>query len=344
MLDTKSTFLKYQNKRTNSFKPNDLLNQLQDELKHLLAPVQLQKQKEFNTTTWPVGNIIGNPRTGSTLLLQWLSSLNIFSYPSNLLARFYYAPYIGALIQNMLFDQAYDFQNELSDIKSSVDFKSNLGKSQGALSTHEFQHFFRSFMPNFDPSYLLQQERSKINYKGIISGFATIEKAFNKPFITKNLMLQYHLEEYFTHHSNVIFFFIKRDPLFNMQSILISREKYYGTKDIWWSVKPKEYEELIKMDVYHQIAGQVYFTNKSIEKELQNIPEKNKIEIIYDQFCKCPGSYYDRIVEQYKKHDYKIKTPYKGPIKFNVNNKIKINNNELDNLKAAYEYFVKTNQ
>ncbi len=154
-------------------------------------------------------------------------------------------------------------------------------------------------------------------------------------------MLQYHIEEYFSHHPKAIFLFIKRAPLFNMQSILIARKKYYGTKDIWWSVKPKEYDKLIQMDVYHQIAGQVYFTNKSIENELNKLPEIHTIKFIYNDFCKNPSSYYDKIVECYKKHNYNITLPYKGPKKFNVNNNLILKETELNKLKNAYEYFVK---
>ena len=35
--------------------------------------------------------VVGGPRSGSTVMMQWLASSGVFAYPSNLLSRFYRA-------------------------------------------------------------------------------------------------------------------------------------------------------------------------------------------------------------------------------------------------------------
>jgi len=137
-----SLFRAHEEKRVDSFKVNPDLNSLIKELSELLKPIQLKKQKVFTENKYPILFIIGNPRSGTTLMLQWVASLKVFSYPSNVLNRFAFAPYIGAIVQQILFNEKYDFHNEFFDLKDRKDYSSDLGKTKGALAVSEFQHFY----------------------------------------------------------------------------------------------------------------------------------------------------------------------------------------------------------
>ena len=143
---SKSIFQNKENNKTSDFKANAGLNEIINELSTLLKPVQLEKQKRFTENKYPLAFIVGNPRSGTTLFLQWMASSGLFSYPTNVLNRFAYAPYIGALIQQILFNPDYDFQNAFEDNKITPLFDSNLGKTKGAMAPSEFQHFFRNYM------------------------------------------------------------------------------------------------------------------------------------------------------------------------------------------------------
>lgn len=336
----RSIFKENENKKSESFQKNDLLNDLLAELKTLLLPIQRKKEAEFTENTWPAGLIIGNPRSGTTLFLQWLASLGNFAYPSNFLARFAYAPYLGALLQKMVFDKAYDFHNEFADINPVVNFDSNLGKSEGALSTNEFQHFFRNYMHNFDPEFLDEEAIGRVDFEGIKRGLASIEYCFGKPFFTKATMLQYNINDLYSTMPNPLFIYLTREPIFMMQSILLSREKYYGDKNIWWSVKPREYTFLKDMDIYHQIAGQVYFTDASITAALKEIPADKKLIVAYEEFCRSPQNYFDTIKDIYDRSGYKITSTYDGPDAFNASNRIVIEKSTIDKLEKAYDFFI----
>jgi hypothetical protein len=335
-----SLFINNERNKSEDFRQNENLNSLIEQLKNLLKPIQ--DNLEIESNKWPIGFILGNARSGSTLLLQWLASLGHFSYPTNLLSRFAYAPHIGALIQEMLFNPKFDFHDELFDIKSDVNFKSILGKSKGALATSEFQHYFRNYMPNFDPEYISDENIKKVNFQAIKNGLASIEHVYGKPFVVKGIMFQYNLESLFNTIPKSIFIFIKRSPLYNMQSLLMAREKYYSDRNIWWSVKPKEYQFLKNMDVYHQIAGQVFYTNKAITNELKFIPSKNKLCIEYEFFCKYPENVYAEIIHKYKANGYIITKQYAGEKHFNPSITIRLKNEDIRKLENAYEYFFKT--
>ena len=334
----KSIFLENEASKSEQFRSNDKLNALLSELKELLFPVQMTIDCP-SQLQWPVGCIIGNPRSGSTLLLQFMASTGVFSYPTNVLTRFSYAPYIGALIQKMLFDPEYDFHGDFADIQSQINFTSDLGKSKGALATNEFQHFFRNYMPNFDVEWLNDDALKKVDCKALAKGLASIEKAFNQPFVTKANILQYNLEFFDREISSLFYMYIKRVPIFIMQSILNSREKYYGIRSTWWSVKPKEYEHLKDMDLYHQIAGQVYFTEMAIEDGLRYVSDRNQLTIEYKSLCEDPKRVYRRIVEKYALLGCDLNPKYNGPKSFVCGNKISLPKKDIDSLQSAHADF-----
>ena len=103
--------------RTEKFKRNVDLEALLDELSVLLGPVENKILKHYASPQYPGLLIIGAPRSGTTLMLQWLAQTGKFVYPTNLLSRFYAAPYIGVKIQQLLTDPAYRFRDEFSSSK-----------------------------------------------------------------------------------------------------------------------------------------------------------------------------------------------------------------------------------
>ena len=333
-----SSFLKNKNKRL-ATPINEKLEALINELSSLLSPIQEKSESKFIINKYPLGFVVGCPRSGTTVFTQWIAGLGNFSYPSNLLNRFAYAPYIGALIQKMLFDPEYNYANEFHSNIGNRSFKSELGKTIGYTSPNEFQYFFRKHMKNFDPEYLTEANLAKVNFKGIIQGLSSIEAVFDKPFICKLIMLQYNIEKVHNQIPNSIFFYIKRDPLLNMQSILNARSKYYGDKKTWWSVKPPEYNILKNLDVHSQIAGQVYYTNRHIENTLEDIPDNNKIMINYEEFCEKPHCVYDQILEKYYKNGFKISESYLGVKSFIIKNKLKLSKSDVNKFVNAYNRF-----
>jgi hypothetical protein len=336
-MKSKSLFLSNEQIKSADFRKNTSLEELLNKLADLLGPIQ--KDLNFDKNRFPLGFIVGNPRSGTTILLQWLASLNIFSYPTNVLTRFAYAPYIGALIQKILFDPEFDFHDEFHDIQSQINFSSTLGKSKGALAVNEFQHFFRNYMENFDPEYLDVEQIRHVDFEGMKKALASIESGFGKPFVTKLLMLQFNIDQVSKRIPKAIFLYTKREPIYIMQSILLARETYYGKRDIWWSVKPKEYTKLKDMDIYHQIAGQVYFTDKSISSALEKLPDANKLEISYTHFCNNPRDTYEQLLSKYKRNGLKINLSYSGMKEFKNTNKIKLPKKDILALEEAFKYF-----
>lgn len=334
-----SVFLENMRNRSSMFKRNDDLDHLLAELSLLLSPVESEVEKRFDSPLLPPLFLIGNPRSGTTLFMQFLSTTKQFAIPTNLLSRFYYAPYIGSKIQQLLTDSRFNYKNELEDLIECVNFTSSLGKTAGTLAPSEFNHFWRRFLPNYDPEYLKEDHYSLIDKEGLRRGVAAIENVFDKPFAAKGAFFQYNLELLSEVFNNALIVYLERSPLFVMQSILLARESFYGNRDIWWSVKPKEYEMLKELDIFHQIAGQTYFTKISIEKGLQAIPSSNRMTITYDALCMGPAVVYRKLVEMYADLGVELDKEYTGPALFENTDQRRISLSDMDLLKKAYNYF-----
>lgn len=331
-----SIYQENEKNKSPEFRANEKLDRVIAELKALLQPVQKQQEKRFESNRYPLILIAGAPRSGTTLFLQWLDALDKFSCPTNFLNRFAYAPYIGALIQKMLFDPDYDFHGEFAGLQKSANFSSRLGKSQGTLAISEFQHFFRNYMPNFDPEYLQPEKLAQVDFAGIRRGLAGIESVFDQPFACKIFMLQFHIRELYRHLPHVLIIHIKRDPLQTMLSVLKARERYYGGRDIWWSVKPREYARLKDEDWYHQIAGQLYYTQSSIEKELEALPASGVLQIHYEDLCRDPQRVYRLLADKLQILGYALGETYKGPGSFEVRQASDAADKDVQALTAAY--------
>lgn len=326
--------------RAEQHQRNQSLEGLLEELNSLLSDAERRVEKDFESPEWPVVFIVGPPRSGTTLLLQWLAQTGIFGYPTNLISRFYGAPYIGAKIQRLLTDPKFDFNDEFQDLRQSIDFNSTLGKTQGLLAPNEFWYFWRRFIPNEEPRHLSAEEVEQIDKSGFPSSLAALEAAVEKPFAMKGLILQYNLVELASMLQNqVVFIHTHRHPFYNTQSLLKARESYFGTKDKWYSVKPEEYEQLKDLGPTEQVAGQIYFTNQAITRQLKQLPEACSVKWPYESFCGNPSDYFLKLISRLQKHGFEVDRDYRGPEEFESTNEVKVSKQEETQILDAWNRF-----
>lgn len=306
--------------RLPDFERNQTLEYLLAEVNRDLWPTE-KKLLKIEEPDFPVVFIVGAHRSGSTLIMQWLANLGLFSYPTNLLSRFYQAPIIGAKLQLLLADERYNFRNELKDFSDKVDFTSENGKTKGALAPNEFWYFWRRFLPFTDLDYMPTDQLLKASdTKTLIAEFAGMMDVFQKPMALKAMILNYNIDFLDQLFEKAIFIHIKRDPLTNIASALHARESQLGGIDKWYSFKIPEYSELRKLNPYEQVAGQIYYINKAVEKGLATVAEHKKITIAYESFCANPRAIFEQLMI---KLEMDKNQEYCGVEKFNISRKNK---------------------
>ena len=322
-------------KRTQEFSRNLKLETLLKEINENLWPAEQAILNRGSFKEFPLILVVGALRSGTTLLMQWLANTGMVCYPSNLLSRFYQAPILGAKIQRLLTDPAYRFRDEIQEFTSDVGYMSENGKTSGALAPNEFWYFWRRFF-KFDrlgsvENTLLLRTVDIETLKSELMGIAGI---FNKPAAFKGLMFNYNLGFFEQIFKDVIFIHIKRNPVYNIKSILHARLRQYGDINKWYSFIIKEFDYLKKLGPQEQAAGQVFFNNQAIEKSALNA--SNYLPVKYEEFCRKPENLFQRLIEILGDMGFASSDEYKGPNAFKSRDSGG-RSSDLDQYQMAYE-------
>lgn len=251
----------------------------------LLANRELSKIAEHcsvpgDTPKLPVVFVVGLQRSGTTLMMQLLSESFLFTYPNNLVARFWEAPFIGVIVSKSLQEK---FKNQ-----KDGSFASDYGVSSNMFGPHEFGYFWTKWF-GFDPIHQLSEEQLNcIDVKGLKRSLFLMEHYGQLPLLFKVVPLGLNLDFIAHHFKKALFIYVKRDPLYVAQSTYLGRINRYGDENVWWSLKPQEFFELVKSGPIDQITGQVFYSQERIEKCLDMVPPSRQITIEYESLCKKP--------------------------------------------------------
>jgi len=326
--------------RRKKFQRNEKLESLLKEINGILGPVEEDILENYRMPKYPVVLIVGCARSGSTLMMQWLARTGIFAYPTNLLSRFFGAPYIGALIQQLLTAPEFNFNNEILDFNNEISFSSDFGKTRGALAPNEFWYFWRRFFHYGEIQYLDEQSLQRVDAAKFVAELAAIEAVFDKPFASKGIIINWNIPYVSSILDKVLFIHLKRHPLYNAQSLLETRVKFYDDQRSWYSFKPTEYNELKELNPLEQVAGQVYYTNNAIERGLGKIDFSRWLQVSYEEFCASPKQVFYQILEKLALQEFEIDNlDYMGPERFQSTNQIRLPEEYCRRIINTYKHF-----
>jgi hypothetical protein len=320
-----------------TFEKNENLESILKNINTLLKPQELKLLENVGRPKYPNLYLVGGTRCGSTLFTQWASRLGCFSYPSNFLSRFYEAPFIGVLIYKMLTEPKFQYLDEFSDINSNQELNSSIGKTQGFKAPHEFWYFWRRFMTFPDVPFSEAEFENNFNFELFEKELALIQRGFDdRPFLFKAKIANWYLRILSEKVKDAIFIHLYRDLLPTSRSLLKARIKWKGSKDKWFSCKPREYDVIKDMDVYHQVVGQLYFLEKEILRQKKYLGSKY-ISFSYEYFCENPEEVYFLINNKIKENaaDYEFKA-YTSEDRFEISNPV---SDEDQKLIQAIDYF-----
>ncbi len=321
------------------YEKNKDLDELIILINDLLAPVEEESIKKINpqiNDSYPTLFLIGTPRSGSTLFTQWIASTGLFAYPSNFMSRFHRAPYISALIYEMLTNPKYQYRDEFADISWDIEFSSSIGKTTGLMAPHEFWYFWRRFMQFPKIPFSEEEFSSSFDFNMFQKELKLLKHVFQKPFFMKAHIIVWYLKSVSRYLDNTLYIHLKRDPHDSVRSLFRAREKRTGSLDNWFSVKPRKYDELIKMDAIHQVAGQIYFMNREIHMKKHHLGDYY-IPVNYEDFCRDPETVYYIIAKKISNLSNQFNIPeYRSVKEFTVSKPV----SEIDDrINKAYSFF-----
>jgi len=287
--------------RASQFERNADLERLLGELGELLKPAEQLALERSPGSSLPLVLIVGPPRSGTTLVMQWLAASGAFAYPTNLLSRFFHAPAVGARIQQLLTDPRFAHRDELAGIAHELAFDSDLGKTQGPLAPNEFWYFWRRFLPTMDIEPL-GAKLGDVDFQGLRTSLSALADVFGQPLAMKGMMVQYDIEAFARELPNTLFLHVEREACANARSILDARTHFFGDPGQWYSAKPPEYDALKDLTPAQQVAGQVVYTNDCIRVALEKLPEARSLHVPYERFCDDPAGIWSVLVDKVASH------------------------------------------
>ncbi|WP_417326347.1 sulfotransferase [Halarcobacter sp.] len=219
--------------------------------------------------------IIGAPRTGSTILYQTLTNQLDVLYIDNLVCKFYRNSFFGFWLSNKLFEK-----------KAHNCFKSNHGDTSecGLHAPSECGGFWYRWLPT-DRHFIDYDDITDKMIEQIRQEITTIINYFDKPLIFNNNNAGLRIRLLQKCFPNAKYIVADREPLFVAQSLLKARKIFYHSYDTWWSIMPKNYNDIIKEPYYKQVVLQHYLINKQIYADLNELVGKSfHLTILYKKF------------------------------------------------------------
>ena len=273
-------------------------------------------------------HVIGVPRSGTTLLTQLISSTLDVGYINNLIAAYWRVPCYGIRLSEKLLAGA-----------RPASFRSDFGRTASIQEPHEFGYFWTHLLGYPEMAEQAIDFEQSIDRERLRRVLLNMAHTFGKPIVFKSFMLAWHLKMMQQTMPKSIFLWIRRDRIDNALSIAKAREAQLGSVEKWISIKPREYAWLRNAPVPTQIAGQIFFTELAIARQVELIGGRNVLEIEYQQMCANPQGVIERLRDLLRRDGQEVRQIALAPEKFEISSPRSTDHPLYGPIKDAIEKF-----
>jgi hypothetical protein len=245
----------------------------------LAATAERRWQREARTPRWPVIFVTGAPRSGTTVLSQVLIHHLPVTYFNNLTAVFPRAP----ITANRAFGRFLR--------KPSGALHSFYGRTNGFAAENDGLHLWDRFLG--PDRYAAPRRLDPATAEALRRFFAAYELAFGRPVLNKNNALATGADAIAEALPTAHFLFIRREPLFAVQSILGARETIQGTRTAPYGVSDPERPQTTLSPI-EQVCTQVLYHERRMEEQRRAIGDARFWVVQYEDFCRAPHAIVER--------------------------------------------------
>lgn len=270
--------------------------------------------------------IVGAPRTGSTILYQYITNVHDVLYYDNFVCLFFRNPRFGFWLDWIVYSG-----------KPHNNFQAEHGNTakHGLRAPSECGQFWYRWLPR-DRHFIDHHEVTDKMVRQIGGEINTVMKYFGKPMVFKNLNAGQRLRLLSKAFPGAKVLYIKRDPFYTAQSIYLARKSKKVKENEWWSIKPKNFRSLQQENELKMSAAQVYFLEKQIEEDLTLFPQEQTLTIQYEDLCKNTETWLESI-DRYVgagKRSGDAHVP-----EFAINNRIKLEDSMAEELRGYIDEY-----
>ena len=311
-------------------KPKKYLHQASIRLSQIIPPMLKKwEQKKIECFgNMPLKHqpvfIVGAPRSGSTILYQAITNLFDVLYIDNLICRFHKNLFFGFWLSNLFFKDM-PHNNYIAD-------HGNTSK-HGLHAPSECGQFWYRWLPT-DHHFIDYDEITDDMVEQIRLEISAVINFWDKPIVFKNLNAGQRLRLISKCFPFAKVVYLKREPFFTVQSILLSRKKNKIQHNQLWSIKPFNYLEIEQFDEISMCCAQVYYLEKQIEKDAALL--SNFWTIYYEDMVNQPEKQFSIIARTLEIEPKAEKG--KAPEIYN-NSKITVPDNVSQNIKLGLQNY-----
>lgn len=232
------------------------------------------------TPRWPIVLVTGAPRSGTTVLSQALIHNLPVTFFNNLTSVFPRAP----ITANRMFGRMLR--------KPSGALQSFYGRTSGFASENDALHLWDRWLG--PDRYAVPERLDAATADAMRRFFAAYEQAFGRPIVNKNNALATGAEPVAAALPTAHFLFIRRDPVFAVQSILGARETIQGTRDAPYGVNDPMRRHVASNPI-EDVCAQVLYHERRMEEQRRNIGDRRFWVVEYEHFCVEPHAIVERV-------------------------------------------------
>jgi len=224
----------------------------------------------------PVVFVLGLPRSGTTLVSQYLVHRLEVAYWTNGVGRHPYAPVVTSFLER-----------RLGPYRS--DFRSRYGKVEGSAAPREAGSVWGRF---FDlERYARREDLRSGDAEALRDLVGATQRVFGgTPFVNKNVKHMLRVDALASVFPESLFLVVRRRIQDVALSILHARRELLADPMQWWSVKPPDHERLAKLPVEEQVAGQVLSLRRRLDADLAALAPGRVLRLDYERFCREPDA------------------------------------------------------
>jgi len=170
--------------------------------------------------------IVGLPRSGTTVLYQLLARTGTVGYPSNVMAFFHRNPWVGAMLQERLAANG-----------PTLSLNSVAGRTPEPLDPHEFGYFWRRVCGHSSNS--LSQDRDPLPPGQLQRELDLVAAVFERTVVYKNFLALAHATTMRHDMDRMLFISVERDRLDAAASLLHVRRRLEVPDDQVFGTAPE---------------------------------------------------------------------------------------------------------
>ncbi len=232
----------------------------------------------------PIIFVVGAPRSGTTIVSQVLINALPVSYFNNLTQIFPRAPITAGLLFGRFVRRP-----------SRPRYESYFGRTSGLAGPNGGLRLWDRWWT--DHRFVPPDDFDAAAAEDMRSFFGAYEAAFAKPLLNKNNALAHCAAVVARVLPTARFVWVEREPLYNVQSIILAREAIQGSRSLPYGVAAPD--AWPKADDIDEICSQVLHHRQRAREQQAELGEDRLRIVDYEQFCKEPMALVELVASEW---------------------------------------------